>query len=178
MSDSVIIVLTSIGVAAIVAVWAVLMWNSRLSARYLWRAVGLILVIVAAGLTGITALVVQGARGLVHWLRTETMDTAKWVGVALAVLGVVGFAIGGAIKAPTPAEAQQRRADRSAREHAEMLRQSAKTAASQPKKPSTPAKPEPAKSVLVEPEPAKPEPDSQLSPDDEVTNILKKHGIE
>lgn len=118
MSDPVIIVLVSVALALIAALYAVMMWNSRQSARYLVRAVGIVLIIAGLLATGVTALVMQGLQAVVAWVQEKPMDTLTWVGIALAVVGVITTVVAGYLKAPTRAEAKQLRAERAANQKA------------------------------------------------------------
>lgn len=182
MSDPVIVILVSVGLAIIVAIWAMAMWNSRQSARYLMRGVGLILVIVGALVTGITELAVDGVRGVIGWLNEKVLDTATWVGIAVAVVGIVSFIIGGAIKAPTRADAKIRRLEREARQREKLASKVGRTKP-QPvqSKPAEPAEPVAASAETKADAAAPPLPESKpasSNPDDEVANILRKHGIE
>lgn len=171
MSDPVIIVLISVGLALLVALYAVVMWTARQSARYMMRAVGLVLIIAGAFVTGVTALLLDGARAVVDWVVQKPMDTAAWVGVGLAVLGLLAYLIGGFIKAPTSAEAKQRREERAARERASLASQASQAS----KAPVPPPLPKPSQPT---PKPSEPAGEAAVNPDDEVANILKKHGIE
>lgn len=170
MSDPVILVLVSLALAIIATLYAVVMWNARQSARYLMRAVGVVLVVVGAYVTGVSALLLDGVRAFIDWLYTEQLDTAMWVGIGVGVVGLVAFLIGGLIKAPTRAEAKQIRVEREAKRRAAVVRQvqrnPAQTAATPPPLPRPSATP------------AAPAPSAASNPDDEVANILKKHGIE
>ncbi|MDI9629213.1 MAG: hypothetical protein QM286_11840 [Acidobacteriota bacterium] len=176
MSDTVIISLVSTGLGIIAALWALLMWNSRQSPRYIVRAVGIVLVVVGAFVTGLSDLLLQGVRGVIDWVRHKPMDTVTWVGVGVGVLGVVAFLIGGFIKAPTREEAKQRLAARAAKDRERLAAQAAKIDKKQAKQaPTTPPQPPPLPSASQQAGPAGSTP---ANADDEVTNILKKHGIE
>lgn len=181
MSDPVIVILVSIGLGLIAAVWALLMWNSRHSARYVARAVGIILLIIAAYLTGVSDLVLQGVRGLVSWVQRKELDTAAWIGIAVAVLGLVVFLGGGLIKAPTREEARQRQLARETERQERLAEQAVKLRQQQAKsQPATQAQQPPPLPSQSQP-PAGPVQASGATPasaDDEVSNILKKHGIE
>lgn len=182
MTDPVIIILVSVGLALIAAVWALVMWNSRQSARYIARAVGIVLLIAGAFVTGFSDLLLQGVRGLIGWVAQKQLDTAAWVGIALAVLGLIVYLGAGLIKAPTREEAKQRQQARETErqhrlaEQAAKARQAAKSAptAKPQQPPPLPAQSQPPASQL----PAQASGATQANPDDEVTNILKKHGIE
>ncbi|MGI5951195.1 MAG: hypothetical protein ACOX61_05020 [Brooklawnia sp.] len=190
MSDPVILVLVSVGLSIVVALWAILMWNRRQSARYLMRAVGLILVIVGALLAGLSGVLLEGARALGEWLNDKVLDTPTWGGIALGVVGIISFVIGGVIKAPDRHQAKARRLEREAKQREKL----AKTAAEIDRtKPATPTTSRPAGAAQPASEPAKPStpgataagqqappplPGPPSDQEDEVTNILRKHGIE
>lgn len=185
MSDPVIVILVSVGLAIIVAIWAMAMWNSRQSARYLMRAVGIILVIVGAAVTGITELAIDGVRGIIAWLNEKVLDTATWVGIAVGVIGVVSFIIGGAIKAPSRADAKLRRLEREAKQREKLASKVGKpTSPDAAARPTTPAKSAPTSesgptAAQPKPDAVTPPPAAKPSdPEDEVANILRKHGIE
>ncbi len=174
MSDPVILILVSAALALVAILYAVIMWSTRRSARYLMRVVGIVLLLVGLYITGISQLLLQGVRTLIEWLNTEVLDTQMWVGIALGGLGLLAFLIGGFIKAPTRAEAKTKRLERDAAERDRIAAQAAKNQAKSPTPPPLPRKTEPAVTTPAKPaEPAKP-----TNPDDEVANILKKHGIE
>jgi len=182
MSDPVIVILVSVGLGLIAAVWALLMWNSRHSARYVARAVGIILLIIGAYLTGVSGLVLQWVRGLVDWVQRKELDTATWIGIAVAVLGLIAYLGGGLIKAPTREEARQRqlaqeteRQERLAEQAAKVRQQSKPQPAPRPQQPP----PLPSQSQPPTGQPTTKAPGATpASADDEVSNILKKHGLE
>lgn len=185
MSDPVILILVSVGLALLVALWAVLMWNSRQSARYLMRAVGLILIIVGAWVTGVTQLALNGVRSLIDWFYVKVLDTPTWVGIALAAVGIVSFIIGGAIKAPTREEAKTRRLEREAKQRKRLADKAAKTTATPPITPKPTAKPskpaEPANTTRASETTPPPVPETKpaaTTPEDEIASILRKHSIE
>lgn len=174
MSDPVILILISAALAIIAILYAVIMWSTRRSARYLMRAIGVVLLLVGLYITGLSQLLLQGVRALIEWLNTEVLDTQMWVGIAVGGLGLLVWLIGGFIKAPTRAEAKVKRLERNAAERDRVAAQAAKNQAKQPSVPPPPRKTEPVAAPPAKaPEPAKPS-----NPDDEVANILKKHGIE
>lgn len=68
------------------------------------------------------------------------MDTATWVGIAVGVLGLIVYLIGGFIKAPTREEVIQRQATRAAKDRERLAEQAAKSRQQQAK--NAPAKPQ------------------------------------
>ncbi|WIY81510.1 hypothetical protein [Propionimicrobium sp. PCR01-08-3] len=119
MSDTTIIVLITVLLGLVAAGWAVLKWNSLHSPRHLMRATGAILLIVGAALVGLTGQVVTWIRHL------SELSGLTWAGLIVAVLGLVAFFIGGAMKAPTKEEARLRELERATKQRDE----DAKTAA-------------------------------------------------
>ena len=176
MSDTVIISLISIGLGILAAVWTLIMWNSKQSPRHLARGVGIILVIVGALVTGLTDLLLQGVRGVIDWVRHKPMDTATWVGIAVGVLGLIVYLIGGFIKAPTREEVIQRQATRAAKDRERLAEQAAKSRQQQAK--NAPAEPQQPPPLPAASQQAGPAGSTPANADDEVANILKKHGIE
>lgn len=204
MSDPVVVVLISVAGALLAALYAVMMWNSRQSARYLVRAAGIILIIAGALATGVTSLLVDGVQALVDWVSEKPLDTLTWAGIAMAGAGVITTVVAGYVKAPTRAEAKQLRAERTARE------QAAAKAAAQRQAPAPPPLPKTPDVTIGVPEPSSPPPSFQApnvpdagapepgipatsrpsepqpgasgpataNPDDEVANILRKHDIQ
>ncbi len=190
MSDPVILVLVSVGLSVVVALWAILMWNRRQSARYLMRAVGLVLVIVGALMAGFSTLLLDGARALGQWFNQKVLDAPTWAGIALGVVGIISFIIGGVIKAPDRHQAKARRLERDARQREKLAKAAAEIDRTKPATPShrgsagtvgagsEPAKPTtPSATTSGQPTPP-PLPGSPADQEDEVTNILRKHGIE
>lgn len=170
MSDQLIIILASAGLGAIAMLYAVVMWNSRRSARYLLRAVGIIMVIAALGITGLSELLLRGVRALIEWFQVTYLSTTVMVGIGVGVVGILAYLIGGAVKPPTRAEAKTLRAERVSKQRAAIAAQASRTATARP----APTKVEPAKpSSPLEVPLSKP-----ATADDEVANILKKHGID
>ena len=137
---------------------------------------GIILVIVGALVTGLTDLLLQGVRGVIDWVRHKPMDTATWVGIAVGVLGLIVYLIGGFIKAPTREEVIQRQATRAAKDRQRLAGQAAKSRQQQAK--NAPAKPQQPPPLPAASQQAGPAGSTPASADDEVANILKKHGIE
>lgn len=181
MSDPVIIILGLAGIAVLAALYAWAMYASRHSARYPVRAIGIIALLAGLYITGVAELLLTGIRALVDWFRTETLDTQMWIGIGIGALGILLFLIGGVITPPTRAEAKAARTERRAaaraeRAHEKALAQSAGS--------TTPTRPDPvpaplrteAEETLVIPTASTPSRPS--NPDEQVTAILKKHGLE
>ncbi len=120
MNDTTIIVLVSIAVSVIAAIWAVLKWNSRRSINFLLRGIGIILMVVGAALAGLTGQVIE-------WFRHLSQLTATIsVGIAMAVLGLVAYLVGSAIKVPTKEAAKLREYERQAKQRQNDAKQAAK----------------------------------------------------
>lgn len=173
MNDPVIIVLVSVGLAVLAMLYAIIMWNSRHSSRYLLRAVGIIMLIVGLFITGISQLMLNGVRSFIDWLNRTYLDTTMWIGIGLGVVGILAFLIGGFITPPTRAEAKLARLEREDKQRANLAAQAAKEAAKHPKQPTVTKEP----ATTVPPPLPKTEPVTGTA-DDEVASILKKHGIE
>ncbi|GAA2178820.1 hypothetical protein GCM10009785_03000 [Brooklawnia cerclae] len=162
MSNSTIAIIVTVAASVLAIAYLVIAWNRRRSARDLWRGVGVVAVAVGLFVTGVMEMLAQFGRTLVEWMRATAMDTTLGIGTGAVVLGVICYLIGGRITPPTRAEAKQGRIDRAIR-----------------RKPvvSTPAPRQPA-SPAASPGPAQGQAPAARTSDDEVTAILKKHGIE
>ena len=166
MNDSTIIVLVSVAVGVLAAVWTVLKWNARRSVNFLLRGTGIILIVVGAGLVGLTGQIID-------WLRHLTqLTTTISVGIALAVLGLVVYFIGGTVKVPTKDEAKLREYQREAKQRENDAKLAAKAQRQESK-----AKRGVAAAPMPDPSTASGTSKNAV-PDGEVDNILHKHGIE
>lgn len=179
MSDPVIIILGLAAIAVLAVLYAWGMYASRHSARYPLRAIGVVALLVGLYVTGLAELALDGVRALIAWFRTETLDTVRWIGIGAGVLGILLFLIGGLITPPSRAEAKAARAERRAAAKAERATKPAiEQPATRPQPVPAPPRNE-AEDTLVIPTGSTPAQPSQPSnPDDQVTAILKKHGLD
>lgn len=109
MADSTLTVIVSVVLIALPLLWGALRWLRRHSLRSLVRSIGLALVPAGLWILGVMGMVTQWGRQAVDWVRTTTMDTTRWIGVAAAGLGVVAMIAGSFIAPVTRQQARDRR---------------------------------------------------------------------
>lgn len=109
MADSTLTVIVSVVLIALPLLWGVLHWARRRSARSLVRSIGLALIPAGLWILGVMGMVTQWGRQAVDWVRTTTMDTTRWTGVAMAGVGVLAMIAGSFIAPVTRQQARERR---------------------------------------------------------------------
>ena len=165
MSDNLIVLLGSIGLAVIVLLWTFASWSRTHSARTLMRGVGAIIAIAGLWILGLMLMDLHGIRAVIDWAETTTRTNKIVIGLAVLAVGVLFWLIGSLIR-PVPADvAKQRRLER---------RETKRTSLAAGTGSKTPT----ARTANT-PAPAKPTKPAATSDEDaEVEAILKARGIE
>lgn len=164
MSADVFAIIVTIVFAAAGVAAAVLGWRRSRSARTVVRGLSTSFTVIGLWITGVLGLLLGGVTALINWILAQRLTTRMWIGIAVLAVGVVLYVISTRLTPVTRAEAKKRR----------------EAASSKPR----PAVNPPAGGAGV----ARPAPQQRrksqdtavLGDDDdgEITQILRKHGIE
>ena len=153
-------------------------WLRKRSGRVLLRGLGLVLLPVGLMVLGWMELGVDAVKYLVDWANTHPMSPRIMIGLALAGLGL-GLFIVGTMMAPIIGEQAKKR-------RAEIVAKRAALSGPPPAKPAAAGTPQAGAKPAAQPVPAAAKPaagpaaTSALDPatDDEIDEILRRHGIQ
>lgn len=163
MSDPLLVLLLTIGLSLLIGFSGWSLFRNRSSTRYPVRAAGLICLLIGLYVTGISELLLVAVRGLIGWFGAQRWDTHMWIGIGACVLGALAYLIGGRIGVPPRAEEAK---PKRIRPRPAGDRQAIPAPA--PQQPAAGEEP-----TLIIPA------GTQVStPDDQVSAILRKHGLE
>ncbi len=153
------IVLAAAGVAA-----AVLGWRRARSVRAVVRGLSASFMVVGLWVTGVLALLLGGVRAVIDWIAKQHLSTQMWVGIVVGGVGIVLYAVSTQLTPVTRAEARKRR---------EELAGAPRLAAAPPTGGAAVARPASQRT-------RRSQDTAVLGADDdaEITQILRKHGIE
>lgn len=153
------IVLAAAGVAA-----AVLGWRRARSVRAVVRGLSASFMVVGLWATGVLTLLLGGVRAVISWITAQRLTTQMWVGIAVTAVGVVLYVVSTQLTPVTRAEARKRREELAGTPHPVVTPPAGGAAVARP----APKQSKNSGDTAV------------LGADDdaEITQILRKHGIE
>ncbi|MFT8395851.1 hypothetical protein [Propionibacterium sp.] len=165
-SDTFAIIVTIVIAVAGVA-GAVLGWRSRHSARPILRGLGVSFTVAGLWVTGVLELLLGGVRSIIDWIMLQHLNTQMWIGIAAVAAGVIAYLIGGQMALP-PRRSRQRHVETDAPgARSTQVLPTADPLAGQPSdRPSS--RPKSQDTAVLGSE----------EDDAEITQILRKHGIE
>ncbi|SER50936.1 hypothetical protein SAMN05443377_101229 [Propionibacterium cyclohexanicum] len=109
MTSEVFAIIVTIVLAGAGVVWAVFGWRRMHSGRAVLRGLSGTLAIVGLWITGILSLLLGGVRAVLGWIVAQRLTTQMWIGIATLAVGVVLYLVSARIPPLTRGQARQRR---------------------------------------------------------------------
>ncbi|MFZ2626002.1 MAG: hypothetical protein WAX29_12305 [Propionibacterium sp.] len=164
MSADVFAIIVTIVFAAAGVAAAVLGWRRARSVRAVVRGLSTTFTVVGLWITGVLALLLGGVRAVIDWIAAQRLTAQMWTGIGVLAAGVVLYVVSTQLTPVTRAQA---------RSHREELSGTERPAVSRPAGGAPVARPVPKESK-------KSRDTAVLGTEDdaEITQILRKHGIE
>lgn len=156
---NVLVIVATVALCLLTLFWTWTRWSMGHGARVLLRGVGVVLMLVGLYLSGLMGLAGNGARSIYDWAQRTVMSNLMIVGFATAGAGLLFWLIGTILKPRTREQAKAAR-----------LQRSGAAAGSR----NTPA----VAQQQAPQQPRKPASAPVADDDDEVNDILNRHGIQ